>query len=205
MIEYGTFKQVLHKLISPIDHDSAIDPNDLGKSVCIKHCYRGNPSGGRLWSIWSLNGKSWITVVGLRKHGKDTWWWIAEQEKFFTFGFVHVDCPLKYLDIVPCPKSKEAAQWRQRVYAYHNERVAKRLAKKAAKEAKKKEITENLQETAEKLKKEAEEYVNSIKDECTSSPMTWESSIDLKPCEGGHYHAIFSDKPFFVVDKEKST
>lgn len=54
-----------------------------------------------------------------------------EMEKHIPVHLNAIDCPLKYLDLVPCPKDKNAAQWRARVYSYHNNRVAKRLAKKA--------------------------------------------------------------------------
>lgn len=114
------------------------DPTSKG--VCIKHCYRGNPSGGRLWQVW---GTTQTTTGGNKVSDIFIKLILLKCEKNYGWGEIHLfeetgpqhfyDCPLKYLDIVPCPKSKSAAEWRAKVYEYHNNRVAKRLARKAAK------------------------------------------------------------------------
>lgn len=124
-----TFKELIHSL----------------SINCALSCYRGNPSGGRLWVViekfidMDFGLKEEKTIVGVFNIKK-------VEEKFATSFFTEeqlwctkfVDCPLKYLDLVSCPKDKNAAQWRAKVYEYHNNRIEKRLAKKEAKVAAKK-------------------------------------------------------------------
>lgn len=106
----------------------------------IAQCFRGNPFSGRLWQVH----KSYITHINYislmvykkEKNDKQLKLCIGYHEDTITFNYV--DCPLKYLDMVKCPKNKNAAQWRQKVYEYHNNRIAKRLAKNATKNAEKK-------------------------------------------------------------------
>jgi hypothetical protein len=124
--ETGTFQEVMNKMIQPINNSL-----DGKEHMCVNHCYRGNPSGGRLWTIWDSGVEKWIALFVLRKLKGSNWQWTVHMEKHIPVHLNAIDCPLKYLDLVPCPKDKNAAQWRARVYSYHNNRVAKRLAKKA--------------------------------------------------------------------------
>lgn len=127
--ETGTFKDFIKEMTKPIP----IAAYGL-THICIKHCYRGNPSSGRLWSIWSDGSSKWIVVAWICKLKSLGYKWSVSTEENLPTDTQAVDCPLKYLDMVPCPaKNKNAAEWRGRVYEYHNNRVAKRLAKKAEK------------------------------------------------------------------------
>lgn len=138
-----------------VDHLNKDWTLQSGKNICIKHCYRGNPSGGRLWQVRKVvfnDGKTETYIsLYLIRYEKGYGW--GEKHMDEEMGPYYYDCPLKYLDLVPCPKSKSATEWRTRVYAYHNERVAKRIARK---EAKKKQVEVKFGSWDEMSKKMAE-------------------------------------------------
>jgi hypothetical protein len=119
--------------IDELNRDWDITDSDGDKCLCLRHCYRGNPSGGRLWQVRTKTYERYISLYLIR-YEKDYGWGKKPMDE--ETGPLFYDCPLKYLDLVPCPKIKSAVEWRQKVYEYHNNRVAKRLARKGEKKIK---------------------------------------------------------------------
>jgi hypothetical protein len=93
--------------------------------VCLKHCYRGNPFRGVLWSAWEQRdsaGKTqdrWISCDLLEYHGKEHGWYYKPlDEKMEPHA---LSCPLGYLELVheAAFPGTTSPEWRSRVRAYH--------------------------------------------------------------------------------------
>ena len=89
---------------------------------CAAHCYRGGRAGGVLWSVWVITNTetgsvldSYIGCDLIRRNGHE--WGYKDMEE--SSGPCYYSCPLKYLDMVPVPKSTYAPKWREKVRAYH--------------------------------------------------------------------------------------
>jgi hypothetical protein len=85
-----------------------------------KHCVRGNA----LWKVCiteKLQGEEWveferfIALDLLRKGSEGMGWGYKDMDE--TSGPCEDSCPISYLDMVPCPDSEWARNWRVRVRA----------------------------------------------------------------------------------------
>jgi len=107
-----TKKDVIQKLIKD-------EENEVAKWTTVTHCLRGNI----LWIVREIFYKKenkteryiQCSILGAQK---DYGWGSKDMEE--SMGPCYHSCPLKYLDLVPEPKSEYSKEWRDRVRAYHN-------------------------------------------------------------------------------------
>jgi hypothetical protein len=98
--------------------------------ACVKHCYRGCPWQGVLWTVWQrkVNGvvvDSWIGCDLLTYDKKDRCWGYKPMEE--GMHPYYYNCPLSYLELVPV--ASEA--WRIGVMAWHADRASRKAEKHA--------------------------------------------------------------------------
>lgn len=112
---------------------------DKIEATCLNHCVRGAVTHScRLWTVWEhrkyLNGAliatdRFIGIDLLEFDRREKCW--GYKDMCETMGVYEVDCPLSYLDLVPCPAGEYAAPWREKVRAFHAAHSAQKdLAKK---------------------------------------------------------------------------
>lgn len=71
---------------------------------CIKHCYRGNPGRGVLWSVWNLidenSGKVVDEWIGcdIMQYNSGQWGYKPLSESMHPYYY---SCPLSYFKLVP--------------------------------------------------------------------------------------------------------
>lgn len=111
--------------------------SDGKRSECVAQCYRGGRSGGVVWAVWAITDTETTKIVDqfivcylIKVQGHE--WGVKSLEE--SSGPYYYSCPLKYLDMVPVPKSGHAPKWREQVRAYHAVRNRK-LTKGATYEA----------------------------------------------------------------------
>lgn len=102
------------------------------ESVCLAHCWRGNVThAGRLWSVREVRHKDDAGAVtraerfialDLCEYQAGYGWGYKDLEE--SCGPCEVDCPEKYLAMVPEPAGEYGPAWRERVRAHHAERRA---------------------------------------------------------------------------------
>lgn len=97
--------------------------NDKGKCQTIA----SKVSGRVLWAVKEYTdkvqgGSTRYICCELLDNGGDGWGYKPMDE---SMGPHYYDCPLAFLDMVPCPGIGFAASWREKVRAYHKERGKK--------------------------------------------------------------------------------
>lgn len=108
------------------------------KVKCVKHCYRGSPWNGTLWSVWErvhdFNGpqERWIRCDLLEWCRSDDGWGYKDMTE--SCGPFHYSCPLGYLELVPDDGINTGvhAEWREEVRAWHDRSKDRRRSKKKA-------------------------------------------------------------------------
>lgn len=100
--------------------------------ICLKHCYRGNPYKGVLWSVREIKTylrendvlieTKRIICCYLMEYSKYhcCWGYKAMEE---TCGPSYYSCPLSYLEMVDEPDYEYAKNWRKEVRNYHSKRT----------------------------------------------------------------------------------
>ena len=102
------------------------------KSVCLKHCYRGNVFSGVLWSVWERTftkggdevqpSERWIQCDLLRCD-QESWGFKGMEESMHPYYY---SCPLGYLNLVPVDRYGGNTEWREQVIEHHRRRAEKR-------------------------------------------------------------------------------
>ncbi len=113
-----TRKDVIQKLIKN-------EENENGKWTTITHCVRGNI----LWIVREILNKKenktdryiQCSILGSEKN----YGW-GSKDMSEEMGPIYHSCPLKYLDMVPEPKSEYAKSWRDKVRE-HNKKLGFKL------------------------------------------------------------------------------
>lgn len=108
----ATKKNIIAKLIKDEENESA-------KWTTITHCVRGNI----LWIVREMFYKKenkteryiQCSILGAEK---DYGWGSKDMEE--SMGPCYYSCPLKYLDLVPEPKSEYSKEWRDKVRKHNN-------------------------------------------------------------------------------------
>jgi len=87
------------------------------RSVCLKHCVRGNV----LWTVneVSRSDGNVSRYIGCDLLGKEKGFGWGSKRMEECMGPFYYSCPLEYLDMVPCPKGDTAEKWRESVRHYH--------------------------------------------------------------------------------------
>lgn len=114
---YGATKQdVIRDLIKDGSHDDANGSPVIGHTLA--HCVRGNI----LWYVKEIKTKDnterfiGCSILGV---DKGCGWGSKDMEE--SMGPCYYSCPLKYLDMVPCPGGY-ATEWRVKVREYWQRR-----------------------------------------------------------------------------------
>lgn len=103
---------------------------------CLAKTYKGFPWAGVLYSVHeqvrtapdgNVQTFRYIMIDLLRYSRRDGCWGYKDMSE--EMGPYKHGCPLKYLEMVPCPDSEYARNWRERVREYWANR---RLARKTA-------------------------------------------------------------------------
>ena len=101
-------------------------------SKCIAQSLKGNS----LWTVWEVTktpigeaedvvGESHRYIaLDLLSSQRGYGWGYKDLDE--TCGPCEVNCPLKFLEMVPVPDSEYAAPWREKVKAYHAEQAEKK-------------------------------------------------------------------------------
>lgn len=104
------------------------------KRTCLAKQFKGNSFSGVLYSVWKVEVTrndqfvreySYIGVDLLQYRNK--MWGIKNMDE--TMGPYYFSCPMKYLNMIPCPNSTSAVEWRQKVVKYWADRKLAREAK----------------------------------------------------------------------------
>jgi hypothetical protein len=95
----------------------------------IRHCYRGGPGSGVVWSVREfypvdnqgihIHDKDQVTryiACDLIQYREQEWWHKPMDE---TVGPYYYSCPLSYLNIVSKPLNEWSKEWREKVKMYH--------------------------------------------------------------------------------------
>ena len=91
--------------------------------TCLKHCFKGSPFKGTLWTVWEITrtrpgedqpyGTDRYIGCDLLQYYRGNNW--GYKDICESMGPREINCPLSYLDIVPVAN----AEWREQVKRYH--------------------------------------------------------------------------------------
>lgn len=95
----------------------------LVNRLCLKHCFKGSPFKGTLWTVWEITrtrpGEDqpyetdrYIGCDLLQYYREHRW---GYKDLCESMGPCQINCPLSYLDLVPVAN----AEWREKVKRYH--------------------------------------------------------------------------------------
>jgi hypothetical protein len=102
---------------------------------CLARTYKGSPWAGVLYSAHeqvrtaqdgTVTTVRYIMIDLLRYSKRDGCWGYKDMDE--ECGPCQCGCPLKYLEMVPCPDSEFARNWRGKVREYWANRKATRKA-----------------------------------------------------------------------------